>query len=580
MANYQYVIPSTFRPFSMDEMLKPYLMYAQVYEGMEDQYSQLQDKADKFKYLSDTLPKGSKARQLYEGFANELNSQANSLLNEGISMNNRRALRALRGRYAGEIGRIEQADTVKRLQEEEQRKAKLQSPSMLFDRDAAATSIDEYLNNPHLNYSSYSGDLLAQQTGQAASALARSLREYGMGKPLDDYTSTFLQKRGMTPEQVLAAINKPQDSGSDKVLTGIVENVMKSSGIKGWNDPNVVKQAYEYANRGLWQAIGQDQVAQYENFKARLDEQEAKERRMMETEAGQTPQINDIAIDPEPLYNSREKSKKEKEFLSIKNKYSKYFYTDSRGQVRMNAAGWKEYNAEGGTTAQEIMTTPEGTTVLVGVKRAPKSDFRLFMDSIGAYNKTKGTWKPGTLGNVWNHYLAHNPAAEMSKYDATKATEYGYDIDESQQDSFKNKVLKAARGVELTEVDYDPKSKKFEPTGNTLSLEDLNSKDYTTIGTPFSIYGNTVFIKDKEGKVKRYRLPSGINLRNEQNRDKALAQAEAFLKEANNPKRSKDKREYSQRQYKIALQEAYMYHSQLLGTNTTEKQNFKPYGNL
>lgn len=73
-------------------------------------------------------------------------------------------------------------------------------------------------------------------------------------------------------------------------------------------------------------------------------------------------------------------------------KYSKYFYKDSHGQMRMTYEGWKEYNRKNrGTIAGKVMTTPEGTTIRVADTHKGKtpSAFRVFMDSIGAYKVTR-----------------------------------------------------------------------------------------------------------------------------------------------------------------------------------------------
>ena len=112
--NYSYVVDSTFQPFNMQEMLVPFSAYKDAFEKSEEQYDTLSQGADKFKYLSDTLPEGSKARQIYEGYANDLRAQAEDLAHNGLTMGNRRALTSLKRRYQGEMGRILQADEAMR----------------------------------------------------------------------------------------------------------------------------------------------------------------------------------------------------------------------------------------------------------------------------------------------------------------------------------------------------------------------------------------------------------------------------------------------------------------------------------
>ena len=52
--NYRYTIDSTFQPFSMQEMLTPFVMYKNEFEKSEEAYNDLTNKSDEFKYLSET----------------------------------------------------------------------------------------------------------------------------------------------------------------------------------------------------------------------------------------------------------------------------------------------------------------------------------------------------------------------------------------------------------------------------------------------------------------------------------------------------------------------------------------------
>lgn len=160
MANYQFVVDSSFSPFTFQEMWQPAMLYKQEAEKMQDKYDEIQDKADKFKYLSQTLPEGSEARKMYEGYADSLSKQADGMMQHGYNLDTWAGMRDLRRRYQGEIGQLEIADTRKKAMEEEQRKALLQNPTLLFDNDARSKSIDDYLHNPNLSYTPYSGALI------------------------------------------------------------------------------------------------------------------------------------------------------------------------------------------------------------------------------------------------------------------------------------------------------------------------------------------------------------------------------------------------------------------------------------
>lgn len=200
-ANYSFTIDSSFRPFEMQELLTPYMMYKDAYEKQEQAYNELSDKSDMFRYLSDTLPKESKARQIYEGYANELNKQAEDLSKNGLSMNNRRALMNLKRRYQGEIGRLEAADTALQKERELRRQMNAKDGSMLYAVDNL--DIDSFLDGNTPNLYNISGTEL--HTLGAAAGKAVSSRVYSAGdegSTLDGYYRKWVERNGYSKESM------------------------------------------------------------------------------------------------------------------------------------------------------------------------------------------------------------------------------------------------------------------------------------------------------------------------------------------------------------------------------------------
>ena len=360
-----------------------------------------------------------------------------------------------------------------------------------------------------------------------------------------------------------------------------------------WADQPTMDKAYNYARQGLWSAIGQTNVSTYEDYGAKLAAQEAMQKR-----AAEQAQLNNLAINPLNIYSNRELSKDEKKYKDNIENFSKYFYKDSHGQMRMNQAGWKEYNRKNyGEVAGKVITTPEGTTIRVASSNGKESasEFRKFMDSIGAAKVTNGNWQPGNFGNVWSKYVYASPAAKTAKYDATMATEFDYPIAGTQQGDIKDAIMTAGRGLSLKEVDYDSKSREFKDTGEEITMEDLKSNKYKVTATRFSPYGATVMIQDDKGNVRRYRMPAGINTTNEQNRDARMKWAEV-LQNNRSGGRIRIPDDYArlnnipigttitatpeqvQNEYNRTIQESYLFHSQLGVQNKTKEQEFNPYG--
>ena len=596
MANYSLVINSQFKPFSYQEMLAPTLMATQAHQELENQYGELATKASVWEEMANEQT-DPYAYKMYKTYSDDLEKQAGQLAREGLNAASRRDMLNMRARYSKEITPIEQAYTARQKQAEQQQQALLQDPTLMLSRRAATTSLDDYIRNPQLAYEAYSGKLITAQAASAASALAKEMQE----KPRkwrsilgNSYYETMMQK-GFSSKSVLQAIQDNPNAAPQ--LTRIVEDAINSSGVRNWGDQATIARAIDYAKQGLWSAVGETQYQTLDNWRAKMAAQEAMQIRAEKRAAARENQgrLNNLAINPLNIYSSRELSKDEKKYKDNMKNFSKYFYKDSHGQMRMNHAGWKEYNrnatsrvtsAGSGSGTARLMNAE--TQMQNGNKIFTPTAFRQFMDSIGAYKVTKGKWQPGNFGNVWGKYVFTSPAAKTARYDATRVTEYDYPIASSQQGDMKDAVMTAGRGLSLKEVDYDSKSKKFKDTGEEITMEDLKSDKYKVTATRFSPYGSTIMIQDDKGNVRRYRMPAGINTTNEQNRDRAMAAANQWQHvvstgqytdaRGNVHQATPDEITYAQQQYANSIQQAYLFHSQLGVQNKTKEQEFNPYG--
>ena len=227
MANYAFVVDNSFQPFSMQEMLVPFSAYKDAYEKSEEQYNDLSDKSDKFKYLSETLPEGSKARKLYEGYANDLAKQAEDLAHNGLSMSNRRALTSLRRRYQGEIGRLLQADEAMREEKKLRRSLSAQDSSMLYAIDNL--DIDSFLDGETPNLYNISGNELYTRGAEVGKAASSRVVNVGEGNiTLGGYYRDLVSKYGYSPE----LLNKfRNDMNVIPELKAAFDDYMNASGV-------------------------------------------------------------------------------------------------------------------------------------------------------------------------------------------------------------------------------------------------------------------------------------------------------------------------------------------------------------
>lgn len=505
MPNFAYANQTNFRPFSYQEMLAPVLMSTQAHQALEDAYSELDTQANAVGALAnETNDPIAYAR--YKTYEDSLRKQADSLAKNGLTPGARKSLLDIKGQYAKDIVPIQNAITRRRELADEQRKALLQNPTLMFQRDLNSinydSSLDRFLENPNYDYGQqYSGALLTQQVATAASNLAKELTSYGNGKRLDAFTKTFIQRHGYTKEQVLDAINNPNRAESQPVLNAIVEQATAASKVPEWANSSTLKSAYNYARMGLWSAIGQTQVAQYEDYGARLAAQEAMQKRLMKAQKEQQKELTgDYPNNPTPVFGKKEKE----EMLKKIEKYNHFFYTKN-GRTYMTQAGLREYYK--GSNNKKVMMSPGGTSYWVSGKNP--TEFRKLIDSLGGsiYFKN-GKMQPGNLGNLWL-----STKRQFSDGNAVMMTEYKDPIKKEDAEDFKRQVLEAARQEKtLYGVAINPMTGKLVPTGDDLSLRDFGTDNYSITSKDNSTAGRTIMILNKKtSEVKRYKAPAGIH---------------------------------------------------------------------
>ena len=227
MPDYSFVVSPSFNPFSMQEMLVPFSAYKDAFEKSEEQYDTLSQGADKFKYLSETLPEGSKARQIYEGYANDLRAQAEDLAHNGLTMGNRRALTSLKRRYQGEMGRILQADEAMREEKKLRQNLGAQDTSLLYANDNL--NIDDFLDGKNPNLYRISGNELYTRGVAAGKTASSRIINIGEGNiTLGGYYRDLVSKYGYSPE----LLNKfRQDINSIPELKAAFDATMEERGV-------------------------------------------------------------------------------------------------------------------------------------------------------------------------------------------------------------------------------------------------------------------------------------------------------------------------------------------------------------
>lgn len=488
MPNYSLVANTQFKARNFDDMIRPYVMYTQEYRAQEDAIADLATKADVWAGLANEQTDPVAYAQ-YTNYANALKDQAAVMADRGLNPSSRQAMLNLKRRYSSEIVPIEQAYTARKAQAEEQRKALLQNPTLMMSRRADTTSLDRYMENPNLGYESYSGALLTQQAGQAAAAIAKELRDYGKGKPLDGFTRTWLQQHGYTAAEVAFAINHPDDPRASSVLNTIVNNVIADSGMTNWADNKTLNQAYNYARQGLWQAVGQTQVGTYTDQAAVMAAQEAMQKRA-EARAENAARHRKLLLSLTPDFDRRNvRTSKEMGAVAQEakdwEKYKKYFYKNANGNWVLNSKGRKV----------PLTKITGGGTNVSSASYIVDSDFGRFIKKhglSGMYNGKVGSGQTATIDKMIDRI--------NNTYDANIATEYLRGVDPSQYDNVIAVLNRSAHDGKVYNYDRTKSGNSYSwNRGKEVEVNELTNADIKSATTVFGKHGNYLEVKLKDG---------------------------------------------------------------------------------
>lgn len=271
MAATYLTIGSKFKPFSYDELVRPLQEATEAHQALETEYADLDTKAGVWENIANEQT-DPVAYRMYKQYSDDLRAQADTLATQGLTPGARQNLMRMKGRYSQEITPIENAYTRRRTLSDEQRKALAENPTLMFQRDVNTMSLDDFIANPELDYgASYSGALLTQQVSNAAANLRREMQNNPRKwqSILEGQYYESLMRTGFTSDEINKAIAGAEDA--NPILTGIVNDVLSSSGMSSWADESTMLKARAYANQGLWGAIGETSYDTLQNRQWDLD---------------------------------------------------------------------------------------------------------------------------------------------------------------------------------------------------------------------------------------------------------------------------------------------------------------------
>lgn len=503
-STFDFSLNNTFKPFTLEEMLIPYLTYKQEAEKVEEAYRELTEKSDTFKYLSETLPEGSEARKIYEGYANGLKKQAQDFSRYGLSMSNRRALTSYKRRYSGEIGRLNKADEA--MQEQRKIRSALMAQGVPMIYATNNFSIDDFMDGKTPNmYAVNSNDLYTRGTAIGKGMASRTQKSGEGGNVIDGYYRDWIDIHGISQESMAAFMQSPAvqqavdnaliEKGAvgnlgeaemararQSVMNGIYDSIMyeekhspvRNPGVPSWTDRDT-------SARG-WAGI----ALQKQELALRQAEFGLKAKALSQSEDDSG--AFSVGFDRRNIFTTRQDESKDRDKKLWEN-YKQYFYKDKNGNWHMTQKGMREYNRSNYTPSG-----PYGTTVPTA------SPFKEFVDRLDLTQTAKGKFGPNQSANL-NQFI--NRINDV--YDANMATEYYRPIDAEQYDNVMGALSRSSKEGKIRGYERRGDSLALVPSGDDIDITKLKGSDIQSASTVFGKHGKYLEVNLNTGE--KIRLP-------------------------------------------------------------------------
>lgn len=263
MPNYSLVIDSRFKPFTYQELAAPLDRQDAYHENLMQQYEKLSSQADVLEAMGNNdRDKGVYSR--YKAYSDNLRNEALNLYTKGLNYDSRLKLAELRRAYNTEIVPIQNAWQKREQEAQMQMKAQMDAAArgvnLYFSRDAANTSLQDYIDNPNQTFQVLNGQQITTEVANQFKGLASQVQKdkdgnyWLQGKKLSPIEHSIITQKGLDWNKFQDFVNNP-DAPEFANLRGIINNTLAAHGVGNFN-ADVQNRALYHALQGVSAGVG------------------------------------------------------------------------------------------------------------------------------------------------------------------------------------------------------------------------------------------------------------------------------------------------------------------------------------
>ena len=461
-----YAITANYQPFSFQERIAPLQMLKQEYDTVAQGLATLGEEANSWQQYIDP---NSRSGQKLAAYNQALSTTADSLSKEGLKAVSRNALFNLRRAYNSDIAQINKAAQTLSGIYDQYRNMSAKDQSLMI---GSMPTVDDLVDNPAASPVMVSGMQLYAQANQAAKSAAS--RNTTFSAALDGVLRGYYHTIQTTGYDSEATARFIEDASTIPELQKAMEEIRQMNNTAALNNPG---QADAYILRGILDGMTFNKKEDFKYDQVGAENRAAARQRALDLAQQQATFKATNPVTARPIYTQRERTEDVKHF----NKLSGLFTQEADGTYSLNQRGERLFKQ----AAQNMKYAAEHSDV-------PRREGTYGLDPVRAFLEENGiSSQNATKETIEQAFTNFYKKTEGQLKDATRATEYFYEIDSSDKTNWMSKLLASAVDGKLYTSEWNPKTQRF-VRGDTVKVSDL--KNATPVSFNASPYGQTITV--------------------------------------------------------------------------------------
>lgn len=254
-------ITSKYNPFTYEDYIKPTEQYWEDYDKYEEDLDKLTTDVATMKSVIGTMKKGAE-KDKYNKYLTSLDDQVNSLASEGLTAQNRKALRDLKNEYSELMPRLALAEEARRKDLAEYTKLANSGEYFLYNESPIDKTVEDYLDGKQPSYNiGLSKTKIGQIAQEAGKAYSSRVFPDATTEEITLAGKKFLQ---VTEERgVKAALEDV--STQDPRFSAILTELYREAGIDNMSSQEQEK-AKKHIAKNFWEGLAYQKAVDYKSI--------------------------------------------------------------------------------------------------------------------------------------------------------------------------------------------------------------------------------------------------------------------------------------------------------------------------